>query len=55
MWLQPGSCEHEQTHTPAIKTRNWPAYNGALKRRGLLTIWFCPTMIWEATPTAKRS
>ncbi|MCL7466200.1 IS5/IS1182 family transposase, partial [Phaeovulum sp. NW3] len=25
---------------PAYKTRNWPAYNEALKRRGSLTIWF---------------
>ena len=37
---------------PAYKTRNWPAYNEALKRRGSLTIWFDPAMIWEATPTA---
>jgi len=29
---------HEQTHTPTYKTRNWPAYNDALKRRGSLTI-----------------
>jgi hypothetical protein len=28
----------EQTYTPAYKTRNWPAYNEALKRRGSLTI-----------------
>ena len=27
---------------PAYKTRNWPAYNEALKRRGSLTIWFDP-------------
>ena len=33
---------------PAYKTRNWPAYNEALKRRGSLTIWFDPDMIWEA-------
>ena len=39
---------------PAYKTRNWPAYNEALKRRGLLTIWFDPAMTWEATPTGKR-
>ena len=26
---------HEQTRTPAYKTRNWPSYNEALKRRGL--------------------
>ena len=36
------------------KTRNWPDYNAALKRRGSLTIWFDPAMIWEAAPTGKR-
>jgi hypothetical protein len=45
---------HEQTHTPAYKTRNWPAYNKALKRRGSLTIWFDPEMSWEAAPTGRR-
>ena len=35
------------------KTRNWPACNAALKRRGSLTIWFDPAMIWEAAPTGK--
>jgi hypothetical protein len=25
----------------------------ALKRRGSLTIWFDPAMIWEAAPTGK--
>lgn len=39
---------------PAYKTRNWPAYNEALKRRGSLTIWFDPEMVWEATPTGRR-
>ena len=36
------------------KTRNWPSYNEALKRRGSLTIWFDPAMTWEAAPTGKR-
>jgi hypothetical protein len=39
---------------PSYKTRNWPAYNEALKRRGSLTIWFDPEMSWEAAPTGKR-
>ena len=39
---------------PAYKTRNWPADNEALKRRGSLTIWFDPAMTWEAAPTGKR-
>ena len=39
---------------PTYKTRNWPAHNEALKRRGSLTIWFDPAMTWDATPTGKR-
>jgi hypothetical protein len=39
---------------PTYKTRNWPAYNQALKRRGSLTIWFDPAMKWKAAPTGKR-
>lgn len=39
---------------PAYKTRNWPDYNAALKHRGSLSIWFDPTMIWEAELTGKR-
>lgn len=39
---------------PTYRTRNWPAYNEALKRRGSLTIWFDPTMTWEAAPTGRR-
>ena len=36
----------EQTAPPAHKTRNWPAYNETLKRRGSLTIWLDPAMTW---------
>lgn len=43
-----------QPTPPTYKTRNWPAYNRALKRRGSLTIWFDPAMTWEAEPTGKR-
>ncbi len=39
---------------PTYKTRNWPSYNEALKRRGSLTIWFDPAMTWDAAPTGKR-
>ena len=39
---------------PTYKTRNWPAYNEALKRRGSLTIWFDPGMTWDAAPTGRR-
>ena len=36
---------------PTYKTKEWPAYNEALKCRGSLTIWFDPAMTWEAAPT----
>jgi hypothetical protein len=39
---------------PVYKTRNWPSYNEALKRRGSLTIWFDPDMTWDAAPSGKR-
>ena len=39
---------------PAYKTRNWPSYNAALKRRGSLTVWFDPAMTWAGTPTGRR-
>src|SRR6056297_47758 len=39
---------------PTYKTRNWSAYNEALKRRGSLTIWFDPEMSWDAAPTGRR-
>jgi hypothetical protein len=55
------SCEsrvidgsREPTYTPTYKSRNWPACNKALRHRGSLTIWFDPTMGWEAAPTGKR-
>jgi len=38
---------------PAHKTRNWPAYNEARKRRGSLTIWFDPGMTWDGQTTGK--
>src|SRR6056297_1459423 len=39
---------------PSYKTKNWPAYNEALKQRGSLTIWFDPDMLWVPPPTGKR-
>ena len=41
-------------NTPTFRTLNWPAYNKALKRRGSLTVWFDPDMVWAAQPTGKR-
>ena len=40
--------------SPTDKTRNWPAYSEALKRRGSLTIRFDPEMSWDAAPTGRR-
>ena len=39
---------------PTYKTRNRPAFNEALKRRGSLTIWFDPEMSWDAAPKGRR-
>ena len=39
---------------PTYRTKNWPAYNKALKNRGSLTIWFNPEVTWHAAPTGKR-
>jgi hypothetical protein len=39
---------------PTYRTKNWPAYNKALKDRGSLTIWFNPEVTWQAAPTGKR-
>lgn len=39
---------------PTYKTTNWPAYNQALKQRGSLTVWFDPSMQWDAVPSGRR-
>ena len=39
---------------PSCKTKNWQAYNAALKQRGSLTIWFDPDMVWVPPPTGKQ-
>lgn len=36
------------------KTKNWSSYNDSLKRRGSLSIWFDPEMIWAPPPSGKR-
>lgn len=36
------------------KTKNWSTYNEALKRRGSLSIWFDPEMVWTPPPSGKR-
>jgi hypothetical protein len=40
-------------HVPQkYRTKNWAAYNTALKARGSLLIWLDPTMIGTAGPLA---
>ena len=36
------------------RTKNWPAYNKALKDRGSLSIWFNSEITWKAAPSGKR-
>ena len=36
------------------KTTNWQSYNQALRQRGSLTVWFDPSMHWEAIPSGRR-
>ena len=36
------------------KTTNWHSYNQARRQRGSLTVWFDPSMQWEAAPSGRR-
>jgi hypothetical protein len=36
------------------KTTNWSSYNDSLKRRGSLSIWFDPEMVWVPPPSGTR-
>jgi len=45
---------HEQMILPIYKTKNWSAYNEALKQRGSLTIPFDPDMAGVPPPSGKR-
>jgi hypothetical protein len=36
------------------RTKNWKAYNAALKARGALTLWLDRDMQWLAKPSGKR-
>ena len=36
------------------KTTNWSSYNDSLKRRGSLSIWFDPEMVWVPPPSLRR-
>ncbi|WP_370159496.1 IS5 family transposase [Limimaricola soesokkakensis] len=36
------------------RTTNWTDYNAALRKRGSLSVWFDPEMVWHADKTGKR-
>jgi len=36
------------------KTTNWSSYNDSLKRRGSLSIWLDPEMVWVPPPSGRR-
>ncbi|QEW23966.1 Transposase DDE domain protein (plasmid) [Marinibacterium anthonyi] len=40
--------------TTTYQTTNWHRYNQALRQRGSLTVWFDPSMQWEAAPSGRR-
>ena len=40
--------------TTKYKSRNWPAYNTALKQRGAVSTGCYSEMPWQARPTGKR-
>lgn len=36
------------------RTTNWSAYNASLRKRGSLSVWFDPEMLWHAEKSGKR-
>jgi len=36
------------------RTTNWSDYNAAPRKRGSLSVWFDPGMVWHAGKTGKR-
>jgi len=36
------------------RTTNWSDYNASLRRRGSLSVWFDPNMVWHAEKSGKR-
>src|SRR5690554_3085756 len=39
---------------PRYRTTNWSAYNASLRKRGSLSVWFDPDMVWHAEKSGKR-
>ena len=44
------------SHKTRYKVKNWPTYDRALRRRGDLTIWFCPEVLatWKPLGNGRR-
>ncbi len=36
------------------RTMNWSAYNAALRKRGSLSVWPDPEMLWHAEKSGKQ-
>ncbi len=36
------------------RTTNWSAYNASLRKRGSLSVWFDPDMVWHAEKSGHR-
>ena len=36
------------------RTTNWSVYNASLRKRGALSVWFDPEMLWHAEKSGKR-
>ncbi len=43
-----------QATSTRYRTLNWRSHNDALRKRGSLTVWFDPAMVWHAEPSGKR-
>src|SRR5690554_1257832 len=39
---------------PRYRTTNWSAYNASLRKRGALSVWLDPDMVWHAEKSGKR-
>lgn len=39
---------------PRYRTTNWSAYNASLRKRGSLSVWFDPDMVWHAEKSGKQ-
>jgi hypothetical protein len=47
---------HHKCSKVKYRVTNWPEYDAALVRRGILTVWFTPEAVaaWHAPATGER-